>query len=359
MNLLTRSLFTISLFLPVQAYAQQAPTPVFVTVVKQQPFIDQIEALGTLKANENVDLTSSVTERVTSINFDDGQRVTQGDVLVEMDSAEEEALLKEEQSRLAEAKRQVARLKPLIDRGATSQSTLDEAELEIQTSKARIIAIQSQINERRVTAPFDGKLGLRNISVGSMAQPGTLVTTIDDDSVMKLDFSIPEIYLPALNEGGVIQATTRAYPDVTFKGTVSSIDSRIDPLTRSISVRALLPNDEHKLKPGMLMRVKLEKNPRQALILPEEALVPKGDKNYVFTILDDGTSTSVKLNTVEIGSRRKGQAEILSGIQDGDQIVTHGTLRLQDGSAVTIKAVETGSEKLIDLLNQKTPEGIQ
>ncbi len=348
-------LFLITLLMMLFAspsFAQQGATPVFVTDVVQHDFVDEIEALGTLQANENVDLTSSVTERITRIAFESGQRVKQGDVLVEMDAAEEKALLTEEQSVVNEATRQVARLKPLIDRGATSQSTMDEAELGLQTARARIAAIQSQVSERHIVAPFDGKLGLRNVSVGELAQPGTLITTIDDDSIMKLDFSVPEVYLPAIKEGSQVTATAKAFADEIFAGTVESIDSRVDPITRSISVRALLDNADYRLRPGMLMRVKLQKNPRRTIVIPEEALVPKGDKNYVYVITGDQAAPSVSMTAVTLGSRRKGEVEILSGIKEGAKIVTHGTLRLQDGASVMIKAQDQNNPSLDQMLKQ-------
>ena len=349
--------FFIILGMALPAYAQESSTPVFVTDVQKQEFSDEIEALGTLQANENVDLTSSVTERITKINFESGQRVKQGDVLVEMDYAEEEALLAEEQSVLAEAERQVDRFKPLIDRGATSQSTMDAAELEAQTARSRIAAIESQINERRIIAPFDGKLGLRNVSVGVMAQPGTLITTIDDDTVMKLDFSVPEIYLPAIQEGGKIEASAKAYPDEVFEGTVQSVNSRVDPVTRAVSVRALLDNHDQRLKPGMLMRVRLYKDTRQAIIIPEEALVPKGDKNYVFTLAQEGDDTIANLVPIDMGARRKGGVEVLGGVQVGDQVVTHGTMRIQDGATVKVTAKDNGNPSLEDMLNQNPDNG--
>lgn len=337
--------------------AQQSVIPVFVADVELLDFVDEIEALGTLKANENVDLTSSVTERITAINFESGQRVKQNDILIEMDAAEEAALLAEEKFVVQEAQRQLDRLKPLIERGATSQSTIGEAIVELQTAKARIAAIESQIQERRIMAPFDGKLGLRNVSVGVMAQPGTLITTIDDDSVMKLDFSIPEVYLPVIQKGGKITARAKAFPNEIFAGTVASIDSRVDPVSRSISVRALLDNAGYQLRPGMLMRVKLQKNPRKALVIPEEALVPKGKNNYVYVISTNEQATTVSLEPVELGSRHEGKVEILRGLAAGDQIVTHGTLRLQDGATVIIKALDNGNPSLEEMLEQGLNNG--
>lgn len=345
-----------AVFIPVRAMAQQSPVPVYVTIAETRFFADEIEALGTLKANENVNLTSSVTERITAIYFDSGARVNQGDVLIEMDAAQEKALLEEAKSVLAEAQKQVERLTPLVKQGATSESAMDTAQLNLQTAKARVAAIESQISERIVTAPFDGKLGLRNVSVGSMAQPGTLITTLDDDTVMKLDFSIPEVYLPALREGGKVTALARAFPDEIFEGVVASIDSRVDPVTRAISVRAVVDNADHTLRPGMLMRIKLQKNPRQALVVPEETLVPRGDRNFVFVLNEQGDKTVAVMQPVTLGARRNGDVEITDGLKAGDKVVTHGTLRLQDGAAVTIAAIQKSGQSLADLLREQNKQ---
>lgn len=336
--------------------AQQGPTPVFVTQVQNVQFIDEIEALGTLQANENIVLTSTVTELITAVNFQDNQRVKKGDLLVEMDTAQEEAEIAEEQSRIDESQKQVDRLRPLVENRAASKSILDEQERELLTAKARIKAIQSRVNERKVVAPFDGVVGIRNISVGALVQPGTQITTLDDDTFMKLDFSVPEIFLSSLEPGINIQAFARAYPDTVFKGTVQSIDSRIDPVTRSVPVRAMIQNADRKLKAGMLMRVVLKKNPRKTLIIPEEALTVRGDSHFVMRAVQDGQSTKAELQKVEIGSRRQGDVEILSGLDEGDLIVNHGALRLRPGAEITIKAKDNNDETLTELLNQSTDQ---
>ncbi|WP_275889041.1 efflux RND transporter periplasmic adaptor subunit [Desulfobulbus rhabdoformis] len=342
---------------PLWAFAEKVATPVFVTDVAMHNFVEEIEALGTLKAKENVDLTASVTERITHISFESGQRVHKGDLLVEMDIAQEQALLAEERSVAQKARRQVQRLGPLIARGAASQLTMDEAQLDLHTAQARIAAIEAQINERRILAPFDGKLGLRNVSVGLMAQPGTLITTIDDDSLMKLDFAVPEIFLPAIHEGGKITAFARAFPGHLFTGTVKSIDSRVDPVSRAILVRALLDNADHFLRPGMLMRVKLQKKARQVLLVPEESLVARGDKKYVFVVTGEKGQKTVSFVLVTIGTRRGGEAEVLDGLQPGMQIVTHGIQRLQDGDPVVVRALDNGNSTLDEMLQQKARSG--
>ncbi|MBX2834933.1 MAG: efflux RND transporter periplasmic adaptor subunit [Micavibrio sp.] len=334
--------------------AEQNATPVIVSVVEEKPFADEVEALGTLYANESVNLTSTVTELVTKINFEDNQKVTQGDILVEMDAAEELAELEEQKSFLNEAQRQVNRLAPLIKQGAASKSVLDESKREVLAAQARINAIQSRIDQRVIQAPFDGVLGLRQISVGALAQPGTKITTIDDTNVMKLDFSVPEVFLSTLTSGVEIKATTEAYPDEVFTGKISSVDSRIDPVTRSLRARALIDNAQGRLKPGLLMQVELQKNPRQTLVVPEEALIPEGSNTFILVVSTTGDKTTAERRKVELGQRQFGEVEILSGVKIGDKVVTHGTLRVRPGAPLEITATEKSNEPLNQLLNQNT-----
>ena len=338
--------------------SNEKPIPVFVAAVERVFFVDEMEALGTLQAAENVNLTSAVTERLTKVNFDDNQRVQKGFVLVEMDVSEENAEYAEESSRLDEAQSQVERVRALVERSSASKSTLDEREREMNTAKARLAAIQSRINQKRIVAPFDGVLGIRNISVGALAQPGMLLTTIDDDSSMKLDFSVPEVFLSSLKVGLTVEAKASAYPKQTFKGTVTSIDSRIDPITRSVMARAVLNNEDRLLKAGMLMRVQLNKNPRQTLIVPEESLVTIGNENAVM-LVEKTAGLKVKRQVVELGARRKGSVEILSGLKEGQQVVTHGTLKVRDGSLISIRAIEKNNESLSELLKQNTQEATE
>ena len=204
---------------------------------------DRLEALGTLRARESVVLTASVTETVTRIHFDDGDRVNAGQVLVKMTSAEEHA-------QLEEAKSQYERIKPLAAEGTAAKSLLDERQREWETARARYAAIISRLDDRLIRAPFAGVVGLRNISVGALVGPGDVITTLDDLSEMKLDFSVPTTFLQTLRPDLAIIASTHAYPERRFEGIVKSIDSRIDPITRTVMVRAVLSNPDAVLKPG-------------------------------------------------------------------------------------------------------------
>ena len=349
---------SVCLFLPMlwnASYSHAAKPPsrlptVFVATVIQTPFTDKLEALGTLRANESLVLTASVTETITRIHFDDGDRVKQGQILVEMTDKEEHAQLEEFQARTKEAKRQYERVVLLAAEGTAAKSLLDERKREWQTARAQLAGIVSRIDDRLIRAPFDGIVGLRNISVGALMIPGNVITTLDDDRVMKLDFSVSSNYLEVLRPGLTVIAKARALPGRPFEGEIKSIDSRIDPVTRSVMVRALLDNKDRILKPGLLMQIDLLRNPREALVIPEESLVPLGEKQFVL-VVDQGNGNKVSRREVHIGSRRPGEVEILKGLQVGEKIITDGSLKVRPGQSVTIKASDDGKQTLTDLLN--------
>ncbi len=324
------------------------PPQVIVAEARQVEFVDRIEALGTLKANESVELTVNVTETVTAIHFDDGQRVEKGQTLVEMTSSEEHALLEEARANLNEALRQFRRVQQLESQGIEAQSLLDQRRREVETARARLAAIESRLADRLIKAPFSGVLGLRNISVGALVETGDLITTLDDDSVMKLEFAVPSVYLADLQSGLPIRARTRAYGERVFEGEVKVVDSRVDPVNRTLLVRALLPNPERMLKPGMLMTVALLRNRRQTLVIPESALMPKGSEHRVMRT--EGEPPVAEKVKIRIGSRRVGEVEVLDGLQAGDLVITHGMEKAREGEPVRIKGREGEGKSMSDLL---------
>ena len=349
---LPRSLVPLALCAALPAWAAQKPAsappaPVIAAEVRTEPFADRVEALGTLRANESVSLTANVTETVSVIHFDDGQQVKRGEVLVEMTSAEEHALLEEARARLAEAQRQYDRVKSLVTQRSASESLLDERRRDLDTARALLVAIESRLADRLIKAPFDGVLGLRNISPGALVTPGDLITTLDDTGVMKLDFTVPSVFLRDLAPGLAIEARAPAYGERTFEGAVRSIDSRVDPVTRSVRVRALIPNPDRTLKPGVLMRVELLRNPRETLVVPESALLQKGRDHHVMRIDADAKAERV---AVKVGARRPGQAEILEGLSAGDRVITHGADKVRPGQAVRVQALDDGTRPLAELV---------
>jgi membrane fusion protein (multidrug efflux system) len=352
---MTKLLTAVIFFMTSPVWAQK-PMPVIVSEVKTTRFSDRVEALGTLRANESVELTATVTETVTDIHFEDGQRVEAGDILVEMTNEEEHALIEQELSTVAEAKKQYDRMMTLAKRGAASESQLDQRRREYQTAKAKLRAIESKMKDHLIMAPFSGTVGLRNISIGALIEPGDVVTTLDDEHIMKLDFTVPAVYLASLREGLPIQAVSSAFPGRTFKGSVSGIDSRVDRVTRSITVRALLPNPEYLLKPGLLMSVELFVNARETVVIPEEALIPSGRNNAVLLVERTAEPPLAWRRPVSIGGRRPGEVEILDGLKGGELVVTHGNMRAQDGQPVTIIALDSGNQPLAALLNQQVED---
>ncbi len=368
MNRLLLSALGLCLFIvPVSAIAQPkggkggpgaaAPTPVVVYTVAQDKFVDRVEAIGTLRANETITLASTVTEIVTAINFEDGQRVKKGDILVEMTSGEEKALIDQQRAAVNEASKQLERAKELAKSGAASKSILEERQRDYTSARAGMAALQSRMEDHIIVAPFDGIVGLRNISVGTLLQPGAKITTLDDDSVMKLDFSVPSVFLPTLKTGIGINAKATGFTE-SYAGTISAIDSQIDEVTRAVGVRAIIPNPDGVLKPGLLMTVELLKNPRESLSIPETAIIPEGRKTFVLVVDQVANPPSVEKREITVGTRRPGDIEVTENLVAGEQVVVQGTMTAQPGKSVNVLAVQEKGDSLQDVLKkyQKAPE---
>jgi membrane fusion protein, multidrug efflux system len=309
------------------------------TIVVTQPakmitFVDDVESIGTTRANESISITSKVTDLVQKVNFDDGMYATAGQILVELTNSEETAQLAEAQAAVDESTRQFDRMKNMIDQRLASETQLDIEQARMQTAQARFEAIVARLDERLIRAPFSGVLGFRQVSPGSLLTINTVVTTLDDISVIKLDFSVPENFLSALKPGMEINAKSGAYENEVFVGRVETINSRVDPVTRTVTVRALLKNDDRRLRPGMLLTVSLIRSRKEVLAVPEESVIPVQAKQYVYVVAD-GVANRVEITT---GRIQPGLIEVLGGISAGQQVVTQGAMKLRPGSKVIIKA---------------------
>ncbi|HEX7034669.1 MAG TPA: efflux RND transporter periplasmic adaptor subunit [Pseudomonadales bacterium] len=290
----------------------------------------EVEAIGTAHANESVTITAKVTDTVSRVNFDDGQLVEAGDVLLELASREEQALLAEARANLNDARTQLTRLEDLLAQRTVPVSQVDEARARFAAAEARYQSVQARLADRQIRAPFSGLLGFRQVSAGTLITPGTPITTLDDVSIIKLDFSVPETYLSLLHPGLALAARSVAYPDRTFEATVRTIDSRIDPVTRAATVRALVDNDDLLLRPGMLLTVNLVTEERQALMVPEDALVQRSDQVYVF-VVEEGIAD---IREVRHGTRYQGWVEIESGLSAGEAVITEGVIKVRPGIPV-------------------------
>lgn len=307
-------------------------TPVSIASANKQAFPIVIEALGTAIANESINISVQQQQVVTKILFDDGDFVEKNQKLLELNNKAEKARLNELNINLTEAKRQLDRIKGLAKQSAASEQLLDEQQSRVKSILAQAEVAKANLNELVVTAPFSGRLGVRQVSLGSLLRPGDSITTLDDLSIMKVDFSVSENHLASINEGQNISARSVAYQDEVFSGKITNVDSRIDPQTRSIRIRAQILNPEFKLRPGLLLQINLEKRVIDALVIPENALVPDGDSQFVFVVDNDKAVRT----EVSIGERKPGLVQILSGIEAGDKVITRGTLRVRDGSSVRV-----------------------
>lgn len=316
------------------------PVDVIVQSVSRKDLATKIEALGSLHANESILLTPNVTKKITRINFEDGERVKKGQVLVEMTSREESALLREALFNKEEAKKQLDRVEELAKRNVASQSLLDQQQREYKAARARFDATESRLKDLVLLAPFSGVVGLRTVSVGALVSPGDPITTLNDDNKMKLDFTVPAVYLRSLSTGLPVVAISRDLGGKKFEGKVISIDNKIDEVTRAIKVRAILDNKNHELKQGMLMLVDLNAGERNALVIAESALVPLGSRNFVFVVIGKNKELVVERRLIEIGERFPGSVEILSGVTEGEKLVTHGLQKIRDGQVVKVLSEE-------------------
>jgi membrane fusion protein (multidrug efflux system) len=314
------------------------PTQVTTVLVRNERLSQKLEALGTARANESVDISSKTSNVVTAVRFRDGEKVRQGQVLVQLDDAAVRADVAAAQATLTESESQYNRSRELLNTQALSKSQFDQLEATLKANRARLQAAQARLEDTVIRAPFSGRVGLRRVSVGTLISPGDVITTLDDTSVIKLDFSVPENVLSMLREGLSVRATAPAYPGRSFTGKVASIDSRVDVDTRSVTVRALLGNEDGSLKPGMFLNVDLAKDEREAVVIPEEALTPEAEKQYVFVVADG----KAERREVRIGGRRPGSVEILAGLNPGDSVVVEGTQKIRHGAPVR------ASERVVD-----------
>jgi membrane fusion protein, multidrug efflux system len=320
------------------------PALVVIHAVEEMDFTDRVEAVGTLHALESADISANVTETVTELRFEDGMRVKKGDVLALLDSGEEEATLEAAKAGLEEQEREIKRLEDLVKQGAAPAVRLEERETLAEVARRRLDEINAKIADRRVVAPFDGIVGLRRISVGALVSPGTVIATLDQIETMKLDFTVPETFLSDLKPGLAIVAKSSAFPGRDFKGVVSQVDSRIDPATRAMTVRAEIPNPDGELRPGMLMTTALNRNPRRAPAVPERAIVPLGRESFVFVLRrGEGDSLTAERVRIGVGSRLPGFVEASSGLKAGDEVVTDGYIGLTTGATVRVSGTFEGA----------------
>lgn len=317
---------------PAGAAAGGAAAVAVVTAeVAQEQWSQTVEALGTARAYESLTLTAKVTETVVRVNFSDGDLVEAGQLLVDLSGRAEVAALEEAQAAYTEALQAHRRQADLVAQGTLPASTLDSLIAARDAAQARREAIRARLADRVIAAPFAGVLGFRQVSPGTLVTPGTAITTLDDIDRIKLDFSVPETALAAVSVGQAIEAQSAAFPGRSFAGNVKALGSRVDPVTRSLQVRAELANPERLLRPGMLLNVQLHLPERAVLVIPEIALIQVGNTQSVFRVGAENTVESVRVRS---GQRRLGRVEIVEGLAAGDRVVVEGIVKLRPGTRI-------------------------
>jgi membrane fusion protein (multidrug efflux system) len=305
--------------------------PVETAKVQVGPIQRRLTAVGSLRSNESVILRPEVAGRIAEIRFDEGQRVEQGQPLVVLDDSIYRAEVEEAQASLELSRANYDRAIDLLKRGAGTTKARDEALAELRQDQAALELAKARLDKTVIKAPFDGVVGLRNVSVGDFVNVGQDMVNVEQIDPLKADFRVAEIYLGAVKPGQRIELRADAFAGETFAGEVYAIDPLIDESGRSIVLRARLPNSDNRLRPGLFVRVALVLNERNdAIQVPEQALVPQGTDQFVFRVVDGKAA----LTKVTAGIRREGMVEITEGLGPDDEVVTAGQLKIRDGVPV-------------------------
>nr|WP_246438852.1 efflux RND transporter periplasmic adaptor subunit [Novosphingobium piscinae] len=311
---------------------KRPPPLVKAAPAERHHFVEAIEAIGTARANEQVTLSTAVTERVERVLFDDGMTVGRGQLLAVLTQGQEAASLQGAVAAEAQATTQLSRIKALYDRGFATRAQLELLEATAAGARASAAGARAAIGDRLIRAPFAGIVGLRTISPGAIVAAGTPLVTISDISRIKLDFTVPETQLAGLRQGQEITARASAFPGETFTGTVANIDPAIDPSSRAVLVRALLPNPGGRLKPGMLMNVTVRLTERDGPAVPEYAVTGRGEERFVFVVTPERKAKRVAVRT---GLRDAGMVEVI-GLPPGARVIGEGVIKVADGMTVRV-----------------------
>ncbi|WP_035572989.1 efflux RND transporter periplasmic adaptor subunit [Halomonas halocynthiae] len=334
--------------------AQPAPTPVIGARVDTTLWSDPLDGLGTLKAEESITLSATVTAIVESLDFEGGEQVAEGATLVRLNAAETRADLRAAQALRDERQAVVNRLAQLQERNLAPRAEVEDSRAQLRQAEAAIAAIQAQLDNYTLNAPFAGVVGFRELSVGTLVTPGTELVTLDKLERMKLDIRLPERELGQLTLGTLIEARSSAYPEALFQGSITNIGTRVDPVSRSVVVRAELDNPEHQLRPGMLMEARIKRDARHSPTVPESAVIAEGLTQHVLVIHQD--DMRIERREITQGKRRHGEVEVLSGLQPGELVVSHGTDRTRDGATVRLIGIADADTSVRQLLETSRTE---
>jgi membrane fusion protein (multidrug efflux system) len=314
---------------------------VLTETVGKRLFANRIEALGTACANESVEITSPISGRITKILFDSGAMVVEGEALVQLENDEILATVEEAKVALDEEERELIRTTGLREKQVVAEQAYETRQSAVAAAKARLMAVESRLRDHLIVSPFAGELGIRRVSPGAQLNTGSVITTLDDLDIIKVEFTVPETFLAELKTGQSIEARSTAWPNETFTGTVTCIDSRVDAATRAVAIQARIPNPRRQLRAGMLLAIELISDKRDAVGVPEKALLAYAEMHYLFVLQQDQT---VSRRKVQLGRRDAGWVEIEDGLSEGEIIVVEGMMNLQDGARVRVGKPDKSNE---------------
>ncbi|MFZ5556124.1 MAG: efflux RND transporter periplasmic adaptor subunit [Pseudomonadota bacterium] len=307
--------------------------PVKVASVTTGTLKEEVAAVGTLLANESVIIRPELDGRIDAIHFEEGQPVAKGAKLVSMDYAESAAQVAAAEAETTLNRQRLERAQELQKKNFISEQALDEARENLNASRARLAERKARLDKMIIRAPFDGIVGVRQVSPGAYVNKGQDIARLEGIGTLKVDFRVPEIYLRRIAEGQKVGVMVDGYPGERFDGAIYAIEPAVDEQTRTVLLRAKIPNPGVRLKPGMFARITLTLGERpNAMLVPEQAIVPRNDANYVFKVADG----KAMLTKVDLGLRQPGQVQVVSGLEAGDQVVTDGQLKLRDGAPVAV-----------------------
>lgn len=317
------------------------PTPVVEAIEAATEKVDvTVSALGTLQADQAITVTPEITGIVTSIDFEDGERIEQGDVIITIDDKDLKARLAQAEARLTLTRANYQRAERLLKQGSGTARARDEAVNDFKSAEAEVAATKTALDKATITAPFSGIIGLRQVSLGQYVTAGQPIATLADVDNLRIDFRVSEVFLTKIAKGQNVSVVFDALPGETYKGVISAIDPVVSVDGRSLSVRALLTNDSGKLRPGLFGRVEIVTEVRDSILLPESAIVASPEGGEAVFKVTDGRA---KMMPVTLGERRPGEVEILSGVEEGDAIIVSGQLKIRDGDGVEIaNGIEAG-----------------
>lgn len=321
------------------------PAGVEVGRVEALRIVDAAEAVGTLQSRQAVTLRPEVSGRVAALGFADGARVRRGQLIVQLDDTLQRAQLQQAEAQAAIARTQVARNRELVGQGFVSQSAVDQSQAALDVALAQVALAQAQLARLRVLAPFDGQAGIRQVNVGDYVKDGADLVTLVDASQVWVDYRLPERYAARVRPGQTVDVALDALPDRRFTARVEAVEARVEADGRALLVRARLDNRDGLLTPGLFARARTEFGVRErALVVPEEALVPEGGKQYILRVVDGEQGPMAERLEAKLGMRVPGKVEVLEGLAAGDRVVTAGQARLMRGKGERqpVRIVEVG-----------------